>query len=518
MNERAGDRAIEKHFYEDAAEYYREALSAQTMDPADRLRLSEKIGRAFFLSGDPDAANPWFDRVLAAYLADPKDAAESVKILFQITRQLSLDCKSEAMLPVLVQAIQIAGASGDTRLCKLANLRMAGCLHELGRDEEAAEILRVAGHVTEGDDASLRSYYLSRCATAAAVGGKAEDAYEAFELAIQLAKNDLDPYRITVVWGAYAAIAQELGDSNRAKACYEQALLVARQYRIAWRIPMLSLGYADLLACMGQHHTAHEYLLEALSYDTRAPDVDVSFVCVGIPIALQVRDELTLAKCTRPKVIELAFQSGRPDATGNVASAFAQLYASQERTRAARSLLGRALEKIHSVRNNLDLMIAIARHGAFADVPRARILLEARSHLPHAAIFHAGLALFNAFVEQRRGHPRKARMYARDAAKRFDAVQWHGRAELARSIILGDHAVRPSPAPNKPFSHMQPALTAREQEVAMFVLKGLTNREIANELAIAPHTVEKHMNSIMGRLGIRSRHQLADLLEDPQNT
>jgi DNA-binding NarL/FixJ family response regulator len=63
---------------------------------------------------------------------------------------------------------------------------------------------------------------------------------------------------------------------------------------------------------------------------------------------------------------------------------------------------------------------------------------------------------------------------------------------------------------------MQSILTPREAEVATLVLKGLANREIASELAIASHTVEKHMNSIMNRLGIRSRYQLTDVLDDPQ--
>ena len=56
------------------------------------------------------------------------------------------------------------------------------------------------------------------------------------------------------------------------------------------------------------------------------------------------------------------------------------------------------------------------------------------------------------------------------------------------------------------------SLTKREEEVAELVLKGLTNRAIARELWISEHTVESHMTSIMNRLGIRSRHQLVDLM------
>lgn len=140
--------------------------------------------------------------------------------------------------------------------------------------------------------------------------------------------------------------------------------------------------------------------------------------------------------------------------------------------------------------------------------------MQARVALPHAAVFQAGLALFEAFAEQRRGSLPKAHVYAHDAAERFDTLQWHGYAELARSLVPGTKAMaRRTPTKNTPFSHMQSTLTVREREVASLVIRGFTNPEIASELTIALHTVEKHMNSIMNRLGVRSRYQVADLLQ-----
>jgi DNA-binding NarL/FixJ family response regulator len=159
------------------------------------------------------------------------------------------------------------------------------------------------------------------------------------------------------------------------------------------------------------------------------------------------------------------------------------------------------------------MLIAIAQHGAWADIPPARVLLEARTALPHAMVFRAGLALFDAFVEQRRGAVAQAHIHAQNAAERFEALQWHGYAEVARAIVpsTGDRAER-SVVKSAPFLHMQETLTARESQVAALVLRGCTNREIANELTIALHTVEKHMTSIMNHLGVRSRHQVVDLL------
>lgn len=53
------------------------------------------------------------------------------------------------------------------------------------------------------------------------------------------------------------------------------------------------------------------------------------------------------------------------------------------------------------------------------------------------------------------------------------------------------------------------ALSNREREVAILVTRGLSNRQIADELTIAPATVERHVANILGKLGFHSRAQIA---------
>jgi pimeloyl-ACP methyl ester carboxylesterase/class 3 adenylate cyclase/DNA-binding CsgD family transcriptional regulator len=52
-------------------------------------------------------------------------------------------------------------------------------------------------------------------------------------------------------------------------------------------------------------------------------------------------------------------------------------------------------------------------------------------------------------------------------------------------------------------------LSPREREVARVLALGLTNRQIADELAIAPTTVERHVANILAKLGFGSRAQVA---------
>ncbi|WP_246493432.1 ATP-binding protein [Crossiella cryophila] len=52
-------------------------------------------------------------------------------------------------------------------------------------------------------------------------------------------------------------------------------------------------------------------------------------------------------------------------------------------------------------------------------------------------------------------------------------------------------------------------LTKREQQVAELVAQGLTNREIAARLVVAPRTAETHVDHVLAKLGFTSRTQIA---------
>jgi DNA-binding CsgD family transcriptional regulator len=60
--------------------------------------------------------------------------------------------------------------------------------------------------------------------------------------------------------------------------------------------------------------------------------------------------------------------------------------------------------------------------------------------------------------------------------------------------------------PNLPSSSKRrPRLTPREKEVLHWIGKGKTNGELAAVLGISPRTVEKHVENILGKLGVENR-------------
>jgi DNA-binding NarL/FixJ family response regulator len=57
------------------------------------------------------------------------------------------------------------------------------------------------------------------------------------------------------------------------------------------------------------------------------------------------------------------------------------------------------------------------------------------------------------------------------------------------------------------------ALTPSERRVTERAAAGKTNRDIAEALFVTPKTVERHLSSAYRKLGVSSRHELADKLE-----
>ena len=55
-----------------------------------------------------------------------------------------------------------------------------------------------------------------------------------------------------------------------------------------------------------------------------------------------------------------------------------------------------------------------------------------------------------------------------------------------------------------PVTHIEP-LTAREEEVLGFLVKGLIKKEIADQMNISQHTVDMHLRSIYRKLEVRSQ-------------
>jgi ATP/maltotriose-dependent transcriptional regulator MalT len=114
------------------------------------------------------------------------------------------------------------------------------------------------------------------------------------------------------------------------------------------------------------------------------------------------------------------------------------------------------------------------------------------------------------------GKADEARAELRRAADDLDARGAAGYRDAALRILrrLGERP-RPAPAPAVPTDEAGElaALTPREREVAALVAEGRTNRQIGAQLHLSEKTIEKHVSSAMGKLGVTSRTGIARLVE-----
>ena len=93
-----------------------------------------------------------------------------------------------------------------------------------------------------------------------------------------------------------------------------------------------------------------------------------------------------------------------------------------------------------------------------------------------------------------------------------DAI-WKGAAISSELTgrILTEFAKTSEPAATLKDGADIPTLTKREKDVIGLVVQGLADKEIGQQLSISLHTVKSHMRNILAKLGVKSRHEAADL-------
>jgi DNA-binding CsgD family transcriptional regulator len=98
------------------------------------------------------------------------------------------------------------------------------------------------------------------------------------------------------------------------------------------------------------------------------------------------------------------------------------------------------------------------------------------------------------------------RVRRRVSPARFEAAWTRGRglgADEALTLALAASGVQQAGQPSRA------QLTSRENEVAQLVARGLTNRQLAEQLVISERTVDRHVENVLRKLGFSSRAQIA---------
>ncbi|MEU6392614.1 LuxR C-terminal-related transcriptional regulator [Streptomyces sp. NPDC046939] len=111
---------------------------------------------------------------------------------------------------------------------------------------------------------------------------------------------------------------------------------------------------------------------------------------------------------------------------------------------------------------------------------------------------------------RRARRPARARVLLRDALVAFErcgATVWAART-AAELRATGEAPPHPEPSPG-----CLSSLTPQQLRIAHCVAEGATNREVASRLSVSPRTVDHHLRNVFAQLGVRSRLELARLVD-----
>ncbi|WP_328936503.1 LuxR family transcriptional regulator [Streptomyces tauricus] len=143
---------------------------------------------------------------------------------------------------------------------------------------------------------------------------------------------------------------------------------------------------------------------------------------------------------------------------------------------------------------------------------------EADEHFQLALVNHAagrwpwerGQVRFDYAIRLRRR--RRTLEARRQLTTVLETAERLGAGALAAAARIELRASGAAPDPKSPGPLEE--LTAQQRQIVQFAASGLSNREIGERLFLSPRTVGSHLYNVYPKLGISSRHQLRDLVQD----
>jgi DNA-binding CsgD family transcriptional regulator len=300
---------------------------------------------------------------------------------------------------------------------------------------------------------------------------------------------------------AYQALL--FGEVARARGAIEEAIDLAQSHRFSsWLLRALAVA-AQLALDSGDLNMAAHLLARGREMTT-SPEEGAPFAPIGAQLAVELGDDRTLREWSSGEIVDIALSSESPEAA--IAATIAALIGSAPAPDAlVATALRRAMLQADAA-NAPELFSIAARCG---DLGEARLAVAALAAVvsPNRPYLQAHQFLARAQLLLRSGERLGCIDCAGDAARAFSAMglrRWTNEAMrlLVAQGLPGDRRARGRPTGS--------ALTEREEQVAHLIRRGARNREVAIALQISEHTVERHVSSILGRLGLRSRWQITD--------
>lgn len=342
-------------------------------------------------------------------------------------------------------------------------------------------------------------------ATVLAWVGVADGVYAALDAAFDRALAQRQFYLAVAARERLAAHALLFGDLSRARNAIDQAIPLSKAHGLTkWQLRCIAAG-ARLALEAGELEDAAQFVARGRAAAS-SPNELALLAGAGAQLAVENEEQEALAVWTSPSIVECALRSDDSDAV--VSATIATVIAAQAPARGspAANALRRALALSGDATRSPELFSIAARSG---DLEDARYAVDALAAVfaPDRPYLRAHRLIARAHFLVRTGARAESVDSAGDAARAFSAIGSRRWTNEAMRLLVAQEPSSERRARARPGGSI---LTEREEQVAHLIRRGARNREVATALQISEHTVERHVSSILGRLGLRSRWQIAD--------
>ncbi len=337
-----------------------------------------------------------------------------------------------------------------------------------------------------------------------------------YEESLVLSREVGDKSLVAWALSFLAGIAVQQGEYARARPLLEEGLALFRasgektgEASSLLCLAVMLFGQGDLARA---HAVAEESLALKKEIGTRSAEAEVLSVLAEITF---YQGDTTTARLLLEKTCAFYREVGNERQLAWTLSLLAKVIAAQGDLAAARAFYEESLNRAKGVNSNLSFLnLAPALEGLAAVVaaqgePTWATRLWGTAQAQRDAYSIPLPPIYRADYERSLAATR-----AQLGEKTFAAAWAEGRAMTLDEVLAAQGPVTvPTPAPAEP-SSTPPArssptypggLTAREVEVLRLVAQGLTDAKIAEQLVIRPFTVNNHVRSIFGKLGVTNR-------------
>jgi predicted ATPase/DNA-binding CsgD family transcriptional regulator len=459
-------------------------------DAARGLRLGVALWWYWFVRGHLSEGRQWLAALLALPAPPPSSAIAigRARVLAAAAILAQHQDGREAAEQLLAGGLAFAREIGDDRSIRDVARALGLAAGRAGDRETAREHVETTLAISERlGDRFGAAWAVNTLGVLAYLQGGYATAGAQYELALAMRREIGDAWGISTSMNDLGHLCLAQGDYAGAREWYEQSLAVRRPLGYQNGLALSLLGLGQAAAGLGDLDTARHRLEESLAIFRvlagSSPPRAAAALHLGAVACHQ--GDYPAARAALAESLALSRQVGWT--TGMAASLawFAHLAAVQGRT---------------------------ARAGRLAAAAAA--LDEAPPAGPTQSF-----PAFDRWIAGGRPPPMEGQRQAAPAAwAEGQAMTLDQAIEYALATEAPPEAPLPAaraaqlpsrstPAPSSP-DRAGDVLSPRQREVATLVARGLSNREIAAELVVAPTTAARHVEHILGRLGLRNRAQL----------